>query len=164
MRTGIPKGRLISQLNGVFFQGRKLFNEERTHFLLKPNDIPHLVSSGALEIGYATEEVLVESEFAGEKTLINVLPNRLCLLGKPDKSLFKGCTIATQYPKSTKATLGNDVNVLTVSGAAEAYIELGLADFIVDVVSSGATAKENGLVILEELFVCSLYRLYRSAK
>jgi ATP phosphoribosyltransferase len=60
-----------------------------------------------------------------------------------------GSRIATSFPKITKRyfdSIGKDVSVIVVSGAAEIMPYLGISDYIVDLVSSGSTLRMNHLV------------------
>lgn len=62
--------------------------------------------------------------------------------------------IATKYPKSTGdyfRAKGQQVEVVKLNGSVELAPILGLSDYIVDIVSTGKTLKENGLVELEEI-------------
>ncbi len=83
---------------------------------------------------------------------------RLSLLvpsGMEDESFkyFKNKKIATSFPTISKNYLGiNDENIVLMSGSVEAAIALGWADSIFDIVESGKTAKENGLVEYKTIF------------
>jgi ATP phosphoribosyltransferase len=56
-----------------------------------------------------------------------------------------GASVATVYPNLTKALLPTTVTLVDVSGSVEIAPRLGLADAIVDLVSSGSTLRTNGL-------------------
>jgi ATP phosphoribosyltransferase len=61
---------------------------------------------------------------------------------------LEGLRVATAYPASTRRCLdglGVAVELVTISGSVEAAPRLGLADAIVDLVSTGSTASANGL-------------------
>ena len=65
-----------------------------------------------------------------------------------------GLRVATAYPTSTRLLLGEqgvDVELVPVSGSVEATPRLGLADAIVDLVSTGSTASANGLRLIGTL-------------
>jgi ATP phosphoribosyltransferase len=67
---------------------------------------------------------------------------------------LEGLRVATAYPVSTRASLeqlGVSVELVTISGAVEAAPRLGLADAIVDLVSTGSTASVNGLRLIGQL-------------
>ena len=65
-----------------------------------------------------------------------------------------GLRVATAYPISTRLLLderGVDAELVPVSGSVEATPRLGLADAIVDLVSTGSTASANGLRLIGTL-------------
>jgi ATP phosphoribosyltransferase len=67
---------------------------------------------------------------------------------------LSGLRLATSHPRSTRAALeakGIDVDLVTISGAVEIAPRMGLADGIVDLVSSGSTLIMNGLRSVGEL-------------
>ncbi len=81
---------------------------------------------------------------------------RFALAGKKDLDFFSGYearTIATKYPNVTRSFFegkGMDIRVIKIEGSVELAPLLGLADAIVDIVETGSTLKENGLVIIED--------------
>jgi len=63
-----------------------------------------------------------------------------------------GCSVATVYPRLTKELMPVEVSLVDVTGSVELAPRLGLADGIVDLVSSGNTMRMNGLRSLGSLF------------
>ena len=63
-----------------------------------------------------------------------------------------GATVATVYPRLTRELLPAEVELVDVTGSVELAPRLGLADAIVDLVSSGNTLRTNGLRSLGTLF------------
>jgi ATP phosphoribosyltransferase len=63
-----------------------------------------------------------------------------------------GSSVATVYPRLTRELLPVEVNLVDVTGSVELAPRLGLADAIVDLVSSGNTLRTNGLRSLGVLF------------
>lgn len=62
-------------------------------------------------------------------------------------SYFKERKVATSYPNLAKEYLGiKEENILKISGSVEAAITLGWADSVFDVIETGKSAKENGLI------------------
>jgi ATP phosphoribosyltransferase len=62
--------------------------------------------------------------------------------------------VASKYPEVTRAFFekkGMDVSIIKIEGSVELAPILGLADGIVDIVETGATLRENGLVPIEEV-------------
>ncbi len=67
---------------------------------------------------------------------------------------LRGSRIATSHPNCTRRTFGErgiSVEIITISGAVEVAPKLGLADAIVDLVSTGSTLVMNGLRSVGEL-------------
>ena len=58
---------------------------------------------------------------------------------------LRGSTVATVYPRLTRELLPADVTLVDITGSVEIAPRLGLADAIVDLVSSGNTLRTNGL-------------------
>jgi ATP phosphoribosyltransferase len=95
--------------------------------------------------------VLVELGY-GHCRLEAAVPN-----ASPAQSLadLSGLRLATSHPRATAtsfAGLGIEVDIVTISGAVEVAPRMGLADGIVDLVSSGSTLIMNGLRSLGQLF------------
>lgn len=122
--------------------------------LVRPHDIPEYVQDGVVDAGITGANLVVESEadvsvvaelgFA-RCTLEAAVPVDAAPTALPD---LAGLRVATAYPTSTRrclADLGVAVELVTISGSVEAAPRLGLADAIVDLVSTGSTASVNGL-------------------
>jgi ATP phosphoribosyltransferase len=122
--------------------------------LVRPHDIPEYVQDGVVDAGITGANLVVESEadvstlaelgFA-RCTLEAAVPIDAALTGLPD---LQGLRVATAYPTSTRRCLeglGVEAELVTISGSVEAAPRLGLADAIVDLVSTGSTASANGL-------------------
>ena len=66
-------------------------------------------------------------------------------------------TVATKFSNITRnfyASKGRDVDIIHLNGSIEIAPILGLSDVIVDIVETGSTLRENGLVLLDE--ICDL--------
>ncbi|HEY0304160.1 MAG TPA: ATP phosphoribosyltransferase [Longimicrobiales bacterium] len=118
-------------------------------------DIPEFVADGAADLGITGRDLVLES--ARE---VNVLLDlgfgrcRLALAASEDhraKSLEDvpdDTRVATVFPRATEEFFrkrGQRVHLVPISGAAENAPHLGVADMIVDLVSTGSTLKMNGL-------------------
>ncbi len=123
--------------------------------LVRAQDIPEFVGSGAIDIGITGLDQVEESGY-DLKNILNLDYGHCRLsLAVPDESEVKsaedvkeGARIATSFPNMTKRyfdSIGKKVNVITVSGAAEIMPYLGISDYIVDLVSTGSTLKMNRL-------------------
>jgi len=72
-----------------------------------------------------------------------------------DLAFFNNKRVATKFPQITKKYFrekGIQLEVLKLHGNIEIAPSVGLADLIVDIVSTGRTLKENNLIIVEEMF------------
>ncbi|MDD4113185.1 MAG: ATP phosphoribosyltransferase [Herbinix sp.] len=132
-------------------------------FLAKANDVPTYVEYGAADIGVVGKDTLLEE---GRK-MYEVLDLgfgrcRMCVAGpaKAHGLLNHGelIRVATKYPNIAKDYFYNKkhqtVEIIKLNGSIELAPIVGLSEVIVDIVETGSTLKENGLVILEE--ICDL--------
>lgn len=126
---------------------------------VRDDDIPTFVSDGVCEFGIVGRNVL--EEFAvgrGEKgyELIAALGFGSCSLriAAPERLAYDGpqslagARIATSYPRLTQKFLDDNkvqATVVTMNGAVELAPRLQIANFICDLVSTGATLEANGL-------------------
>lgn len=121
---------------------------------VRTEDIPELVSDGVADLGItgidllseygADLEILVELGY-GRCRLAAAVPNA-SELSKIDE--FEGRRIATAHPAVTSRFFDKrniDVTVVPLRGSVEVSTKLGVADGIVDLVSSGSTLRVNGL-------------------
>jgi ATP phosphoribosyltransferase len=126
---------------------------------VRDDDIPTFVSDGVCEFGIVGLNVL--EEFAagqsqpgfeivaplgfGRCALKIAAPERLDYQGPQS---LAGTRVATSYPRLTRAFLdqsGVEAQVVEMNGAVELAPRLGIASFICDLVSTGATLEANGL-------------------
>jgi ATP phosphoribosyltransferase len=129
--------------------------------LVRAADIPEYVQDGVVDCGITGADLVVER--AARTTELLRLGFGACtleaavLVESDAESLadLDGRRVATVYPRMTSTLLAeHDVHVelIDVSGSVEVAPRLGLADAIVDLVSSGNTLRTNGLRSLGELF------------
>jgi len=128
--------------------------------LVRPHDIPEYVQDGVVDLGITGANLVAEAE-ADVLTLAELGFARCTLeaavpLDAPQRELadLAGLRVATAYPVSTRALLeerGIAAELVPVSGSVEAAPRLGLADAIVDLVSTGTTASANGLRLIGRL-------------
>jgi ATP phosphoribosyltransferase len=129
----------------------------RAFIPLKPVDIPVYVESGAVHAGIAGTDVLRETGVSVYEPL--ELPVGRCtmvLAGPPgtDPAGFHPLRVATKYPGTTARFFADrrmHVEIVRLEGSVEIAPLLGLAHVIVDLVESGRTLRENGLVVLDEV-------------
>ena len=122
---------------------------------VRANDIPEFVADGAADVGITGRD-LVEESGRSVTTLLDLGFGRcrLALAASEDSGVTAladvqpGARIATVFPQLTRTFFeraGRAVTVVPISGAAEIAPHLGVADLIVDLVSTGSTLKMNGL-------------------
>ena len=132
-------------------------------FLSKGPDVPTYVEYGAADIGIVGEDTILEEQ----RSLYEVMDLgfgkcRMCVCGPSSaKELLKSqelIRVATKYPHIAKDYFYNKkhqtVEIIKMHGSIELAPIVGLSEVIVDIVETGTTLKENGLVVLEE--VCPL--------
>lgn len=122
--------------------------------LVRPEDIPEYVQDGVVHTGITGANLVAEA--GADLLTLAELGFARCTLeaavpeDAPEQGLadLGGRRVATAYPASTRAgleRLGVEAELVPVSGSVEAAPRLGLADAIVDLVSTGSTASANGL-------------------
>ena len=119
--------------------------------LVRAADIPEYVQDGVVDCGITGLD-LVRERGARVSELLE-LGFGSCRLeaAVPEESLVEspadlvGATVATVYPRLTRELLLGPVELVDVTGSVELAPRLGLADAIVDLVSSGNTLRTNGL-------------------
>ncbi len=121
---------------------------------LRNSDIPQYIEDGVADIAIVGENLLVEKQKKVEVVeKLGFSKCKVCLAVPKEVeddsiSYFEGKKIATSYPKTLSAFLQkNNVNadIHTISGSVEIAPNIGLADGICDIVSSGSTLFKNGL-------------------
>jgi ATP phosphoribosyltransferase len=125
-------------------------------FFLRPHDIATYVGSGRLDIGITGRDMLLDSGASAEEILpLGFGGSTFRYAGRPGTGStvedLKGLRIATSYPGIVRAHLdaaGVDADLVELDGAVEIAIELGVADAIADVVSTGATLRQAGLELI----------------
>lgn len=146
---------------------RKLIfvNEELGYrfFLAKANDVPTYVEYGAADIGIVGKDtILEEGRSLYEVYDLGIGKCRMCVCGpasaKECLESHELIRVATKYPNIAKDYFYNKkhqtVEIIKLNGSIELAPIVGLSEVIVDIVETGATLKENGLEVLEE--VCPL--------
>lgn len=146
-------------------KGRALVFEDTRkdirYFLVKSNDVITYVNHGVADIGVVGKDTLMERGNQNYELLdLEFGKCKFCVASLPDQDVFQKVghvKIGTKYPQVAREyflSRGIDVEVIKIDGSVELTPILGLADGIVDIVETGTTLKENGLVILEE--VCEI--------
>ena len=141
-------------------KSRKLIFENSAQqvqfFLAKPGDVPTYVEYGAADIGIAGKDTLLEEnrdlyevyDFSFSKCRVAVAGPEGTVIRK------NGLRVATKYPAIAADyfdSQGITIELIKLSGSIELAPIVGLSDVIVDLVETGSTLVENGLVVLEEI-------------
>ncbi len=174
LRLAIPnKGRLVEPTvnllrdAGLVFEAgeralvARVQNYELDILFVRTNDIVEFVCDGVAELGITGLDLVAES--GSNVPQVRTLGFGRCRLtiAVPNDSPYRvpadlaGLRVATSHMNLTKryfAERSIPVEVIPVSGAAEVAPRLGLAEAIVDLVSTGSTMVVNGLRPIEEVF------------
>jgi ATP phosphoribosyltransferase len=170
IKIALPKGRLgdkvLAQFEATGYAcpeihtpSRKLVfsTDEVSYFFVKPSDVPIYVERGVADIGVAGSDILMEYEPDVYSLLdLGIGKCRICVAakaefeddyGRPLRVATKFKNVASKYYGS----LGRTIDIIKLNGSIELAPILGLSDVIVDIVETGTTLKENGLVVKEEI-------------
>jgi len=171
LTLALPKGRLFGECIELLLEaglieeplkeGRKLVLEtDRFKILLtKPKDVPAIVESGYADMGVSGWDTIWESGCDIYQMVdLKIGYCKICVAGFPEKrEEYKKLTsikIATKYPKIAKEffeTRGIKPFIFTLNGSVELAPLIGITDYILDLVQTGRTLRENGLVVIEEI-------------
>lgn len=127
---------------------------------LRNSDIPNYVKDGVADIAILGENTVIEK--GANLDIVHRLGFSKCKLSLavpkdidyPGVQFFEGKKIATSYPTTLKQYLdkeGVNAEIHVISGSVEIAPNIGLADGICDLVSSGSTLFKNGLQECEEI-------------
>jgi ATP phosphoribosyltransferase len=175
----IPRGRIIGELKKIlmkttFAPEAEMFDDKsrKLTFLSKTKDINFIkvrafdactfVAFGAAQIGIAGEDVIKEFDYSEvyAPLELNIGHCRLSvaalktLLKKEDPETWSNIRVATKYPNISKeyfANKGIQVEAIKLNGSMELAPSLNMCRRIVDLVSTGATLKANGLKEIDEI-------------
>jgi ATP phosphoribosyltransferase len=186
IRVAIPnKGRLaegaraLLESAGLEFEARgeralqASLGGELLALFVGARDIPEFLADGAADVGITGRDLVEESGRPVRELLdLGFGRCRLVVAGRDDApvnsvdELPAGVRVATVFPNLARrffANRGKDVTIVPVSGAAEIAPHLGVADLIVDIVSTGSTLKVNGLVEIETVMESGAVLVARAA-
>ena len=127
-------------------------------FYLRPRDIATYVGSGDLDLGITGRDLLVDSGVPAQELLDLGFGGATFRWAAPPGALdsadaIGGRRIATAYPGVVQRHLTErnlKADVVRLDGAVENAVRLGVADLIADVVETGATLRQAGLVTIGE--------------
>jgi ATP phosphoribosyltransferase len=171
LKVAMPKGRIYKQASKLFREAgipipedfddsRKLIipvPQANMEFIMaKPVDVPTYVEYGVADIGIVGKDVLMEEDRDVYELLdLGIARCRMSVIGLPDWMPTLNPRVATKYPKVASQYFrqrGQQVEVIKLNGSIELAPLIGLADRIVDMVETGKTIEENGLVEMEQIF------------
>lgn len=124
--------------------------------VVKSDDVVNLVNNGYANIGIVGSDTITEYNYNNIKELLD-LKTGVCnfsLASIPNISINNINVVATKYPNNTKRLLnsiGINPNIVTMSGSLELAPIINYADAIVDIVETGTTLRENGLINIMNL-------------
>lgn len=123
-------------------------------FYLRPRDIATYVGSGALDVGITGRDLLLDSETSAEEIEPLGFGHSTFRFAGPaalsEVAALEGLRVATSYPGLVGKFLssqGVSASIVSLDGAVESAVRLGVADAVADVVSTGATLRAQGLEI-----------------
>lgn len=171
----LAKGRLAEQTTDLLekcgidcthlrAKGRRLILEDEKlgyrFLLVKPSDVPTYVDYGVADIGVAGKDTLMEAGLPLYEMLdLGFGKCKLSIAGFPEARAGRVTSavkrVATKYPNIARRyyqSLGETIEVIKLNGSVELGPLLNLSDEILDIVESGRTLKENGLVVLRDVF------------
>ncbi|WP_054954718.1 ATP phosphoribosyltransferase [Paenibacillus dakarensis] len=171
LKVAMPKGRIYKKASELFRLAglpipmdvddtRRLvisLPEAGMEFILaKPVDVPTYVEYGVADIGIVGKDVLMEENKDVYELLdLGIARCRMSVIGLPNWTPGIQQRVATKYPNVASQYFreqGQQVEVVKLNGSIELAPLIGLADRIVDMVETGQTLKENGLVEMNSLF------------
>ncbi len=175
----LPKGRISRELSPLLtragIEPEPAFDDEQARQLrfatsdrglaiirVRSFDVATFVAFGAAHLGVAGNDVLMEFDYReiyapldlgiGLCRLVVAEPSALAT--EDDPSRWSHVRVATKYPRLTRrhfAARGVQAECIKLNGAMELAPGLGLCRRIVDLVSTGATLRANGLVEVEHI-------------
>ena len=173
----VPKGRILSEVMPLFAAAgivpEPAFVDEDSRALrfatnrpdiglirVRAFDVATFVAHGAAQLGIVGSDVLMEFDYSELYAPVDLgighcrisVAEPAALAASDDPRDWSHVRVATKYPNITRRHFearGVQAECVKLNGAMEIAPVLGLSSRIVDLVSSGRTLKENGLVEIE---------------
>jgi ATP phosphoribosyltransferase len=178
LRIAVPRGALFSETLDLLDRigvdtaevrnnDRKLLFESSGIVTMRPSDVPTYVEAGAADIGITGKDVLMEQSEREVYELVDLGYGRcvmvLATVAGEDRATealrrLGVVRIATKYPRIAARhflATGRQAEIVEVKGSVELAPLTGLVEGIVDLTATGTTLRENGLVVREEIAVCT---------
>jgi len=140
-------------------------------FFLRPRDIAVYVGSGTVDVGITGRDLLLDSGAAAIEHMELGFGGSTFRFAAPRDQVreigdIHGRRVATSYPVLVDSYLrshGVEATVVRLDGAVESAVQLGVADLVADVVSTGTTLRGAGLEVFGEPILRSEAVLIRPA-
>jgi ATP phosphoribosyltransferase len=178
LRIAVPRGALFTESLDLLDQlgldtrevrdnDRRLLFEDAGIVTMRPSDVPTYVEAGAADIGITGKDVLMEQSEREVYELVDLGYGRCRMVlasvageNRAEEALRRlgVVRIATKYPRIATAHFlqtGRQAEIVEVKGSVELAPLTGLVEAIVDLTATGTTLRENGLVVREEIAVCT---------
>ncbi|MCL1990193.1 MAG: ATP phosphoribosyltransferase [Defluviitaleaceae bacterium] len=146
----------------IDMDSRKLvFRDEKDgieYLLVKPVDVVTYVEKGVADIGVVGKDIILEQNLDVYELLdLQFGKCAFAIAGFPNTDLYgpeKVLKIATKFPHITRKYFAGkrEIETIYLNGSVELAPLMNMSDCIVDLVETGSTLKENGLVVLEKMF------------
>ena len=142
------------------FSDRKLCVEtdfgEMKFLLMRTEEVGGYGESGVADLGITGQDLIAEKGCDVDELLeLNYGKCKLVLAGQEGAQLENGARIATKFGNLAGEYLegkGIEAEVIDSQGSTEIKPLLGLADFIIDISSTGSTLSKNGLVVYDTIY------------
>lgn len=176
---GIPKGYLFNESLEFFkshgieiaeISDRTLIFYDKTKryrfLILRPTDVTVYVQNGVVDMGICGLDIVRETK--PDLIVLKDLGFGYCRLSvatdinKKDKNFTNGDKVATKFVNSTKFFFdkkGIKADIIKLYGSVELAAITGLSDYIVDLIATGKTLKENGLVEVQTIYESTAHLL-----
>jgi ATP phosphoribosyltransferase len=134
---------------------------------MRPSDVPTYVEAGAADIGITGKDVLMEQPERDVYELVDLGFGRcrmvLASAAGEDRAAealrrLGVMRVATKYPRIAASyfeNTGRQAEIVEVKGSVELAPLTGMVEAIVDLTATGATLAHNGLVVREEIALCT---------
>ena len=175
----VPRGRILSELKKLFrkiklIPEKSIYDENcrklsfscnypKVKFIkVRAFDVCTFVAFGAAHLGIAGSDVIEEFDYSEVYSPIDLKIGRCrlsvaalgSLLKKEDPQTWSNIRVATKYENLTRkyfAKKGVQVEIIKLNGSVELAPVLNMCRRVVDLISTGKTLKENGLVEIEKI-------------
>jgi ATP phosphoribosyltransferase len=172
----LPKGRMAEISLNIFEKAgfshntiadisrRLVITDENSRLkfiLVKPFDVPTYVEHGAADLGVSGKDILLEQKRDCYEILdLKFGKCKMVVAGLMDikDNFLSNKRVATKFPRIAESHYkqkGENVEIIKLNGSVELAPIVGLSEVIVDIVETGRTLKENGLIIHDEIFQSS---------